>query len=122
MFDRSALSSNPGNSDGLLLNLNGEVVGINTAVFAHGQGIGFAIPIDMATQVVAQLTENGEVARGWLGVNIQDLKRDLILEVNRQSVSSTSELKQLLAKYKGGDGISLLVQRNTAGMMVLKMA
>ena len=118
MFDRSALSSNPGNSDGLLLNLNGEVVGINTAIIAHGQGIGFAIPIDMATQVVAQLTENGEVTRGWLG----DLKGDLILEVNRQSVSSTSELKQLLAKYKGGDGISLLVQRNTAGMMVLKMA
>ena len=46
---------------------------------------------------------------------------DLILEVNRQSVSSTGELKQLLAKYKGGDGISLLVQRNNAGMMVLKM-
>ena len=47
---------------------------------------------------------------------------DLIIEVNRQSVSSTTELKQLLAKHKGGDGISLLVQRNNAGMMVLKMA
>ena len=46
---------------------------------------------------------------------------DLILEVNRQSVSSTGDLKQLLAKYKGGDGISLLVQRGNAGMMVLKM-
>jgi len=47
---------------------------------------------------------------------------DLILEVNRQSVSSTGELKQLLAKHKGGDGVSLLVQRGNAGMMVLKMA
>ena len=47
---------------------------------------------------------------------------DLILEVNRQNVSSTGELKQLLAKHKGGDGIALLVQRANAGMMVLKMA
>ena len=47
---------------------------------------------------------------------------DLILEVNRQSVSSAGELKQLLAKHKGGDGVSLLVQRINAGMMVLKMA
>jgi serine protease Do len=263
-FIQTDASINPGNSGGPLLNLNGEVVGINTAIIAHGQGIGFAIPIDMATQIVAQLKENGEVTRGWLGVNIQDLKGelaeyygaknsegvlvtdvvpgnpaekagikakdiitavngdkvknsreltakaatlpvgettkitvvrdgkektfdvkvakrpltvadagkpqvekegeyglqvtdltpemaqrlnvnratgvvvvgvrpdskaynagvqqgDLILEVNRQSVSSTSELKQLLAKYKGGDGISLLVQRSNAGMMVLKM-
>jgi S1-C subfamily serine protease len=47
---------------------------------------------------------------------------DLILEVNRQSVSSAGELTQLLAKHKGGDGVLLLVQRSNAGMMVLKMA
>ena len=264
-FIQTDASINPGNSGGPLLNLNGEVVGINTAIIAHGQGIGFAIPIDMATKIVAQLKENGEVTRGWLGVNIQDLKGDLadyygaknsegvlvtevvpgnpaekagikakdiitavdgekvknsreltakaatlpvgettkitvvrdgkeksfdvkvakrpltvadagkppvekegeyglqvtdltpelaqrlktnreagvvvvgvrpdskaykagveqgdlILEVNRQSVSSTGELKQLLAKHKGGEAIALLVQRGNAGMMVLKMA
>ena len=264
-FIQTDASINPGNSGGPLLNLNGEVVGINTAIIAHGQGIGFAIPIDMATQIVAQLKDSGEVTRGWLGVNIQDLKGDLadyygaknsegvlvtevvpgnpadkagikakdiitavdgekvkttreltakaatlpvgdstkitvlrngqektfdvkvakrpltvadagkppvekegefglqvtdltpelaqrlktnrgagvvvvgvrpdsraykagveqgdlILEVNRQSVTSTGELKKLLAKYKGGDAISLLVQRGNAGMMVLKMA
>jgi serine protease Do len=264
-FIQTDASINPGNSGGPLVNLNGEVVGINTAIIAHGQGIGFAIPIDMATKIVAQLKDNGEVTRGWLGVNIQDLKGelaeyygakhsegvlvtevvpgnpadkagikakdiitavngekvktsreltakaatlpvgegtkitvvrdgqektfdvkvakrpltvadagkppvekegefglqvtnltpemaqrlktsretgvvvvgvrpdskaykagvqqgDLILEVNRQSVSSTGELKQLLAKHKGGDAISLLVQRANAGMMVLKMA
>ncbi|MCU0561464.1 MAG: DegQ family serine endoprotease [Desulfobacterales bacterium] len=264
-FIQTDASINPGNSGGPLLNLNGEVVGINTAIIAHGQGIGFAIPIDMATRIVAQLKENGEVTRGWLGVNIQDLKGglaeyygakggegvlvtdvvpgnpaekagilpkdiitavngekvknsreltakaatlpvgattkitilrdgqektievqvakrpltvadagkpqvekegeyglqvtdltpemagrlkthrqsgvvvvgvrpdskafragvqqgDLILEVNRQSVSSTRELKQLLAAHKGGDGVSLLVQRGNAGMVVLKMA
>jgi serine protease Do len=263
-FIQTDASINPGNSGGPLVNMNGEVVGINTAIIAHGQGIGFAIPIDMATKIVAQLKENGEVTRGWLGVSIQDLKGDLaqyygvkgnegvlvtevvpgnpaqkagikakdiitavngekvtssreltakaatlpvggitkitvvrdgkekvfdvtvakrpltvadagkppvekegeyglqvtdltpemaqrlnthreagvvvvgirpdskaakagvqqgdlILEVNRQNVSSTGELKQLLAKYKGGDGISLLVQRANAGMIVLKM-
>ncbi len=263
-FIQTDASINPGNSGGPLVNMNGEVVGINTAIIAHGQGIGFAIPIDMATKIVAQLKENGEVTRGWLGVSIQDLKGDLaeyygvkgnegvlvtevvpgnpaqkagikakdiitavngekvtnsreltalaatlpvgettkitvvregkqqifdvtvakrpltvadagkppvekegeyglqvtdltpemaqrlnthretgvvvvgirpdskaakagvqqgdlILEVNRQKVSSTGELKQLLAKYKGGDGILLLVQRINAGMMVLKM-
>jgi serine protease Do len=264
-FIQTDASINPGNSGGPLLNLNGEVVGINTAIIAQGQGIGFAIPIDMATKIVAQLKENGEVTRGWLGVNIQDLKGDLaeyygakdsegvlvtevvpgnpaekagikakdvitavdgekvknsreltakaatlpvgeatritvlrdgkektidvkvakrpltvadagkpqvekegeyglqvtdltpelaqrlntdrqagvvvinvrpdskaakagvqqgdlILEVNRHSVSSTGDLKQLLAKYKSGGGVSLLVQRSNAGMMVLKMA
>ena len=264
-FIQTDASINPGNSGGPLLNLNGEVVGINTAIIAQGQGIGFAIPIDLATKIVAQLKDNGEVTRGWLGVNIQDLKGDLaeyygaknsegvlvtevvpgnpaekagirakdvitavdgervrnsreltakaatlpvgettqitvlrdgrektidvkvakrpltvadagkpqvekegeyglqvadltpelaqrlktnrqtgvvvinvrpdskaakagvqqgdlILEVNRHSVSSTGDLKQLLAKSKSGDGVSLLVQRSNAGMMVLKMA
>ena len=264
-FIQTDASINPGNSGGPLVNLNGEVVGINTAIIAQGQGIGFAIPIDMATKIVAQLKDNGEVTRGWLGVNIQDLKGeladyygakggegvlvtevvpgnpaekagikakdiitavdgekvrtsreltakaatlpvgettkitvvrdgkertvdvkvakrpvtvadagkppvekegeyglqvtdltpemarrlktnreagvvvvgvrpdskaakaglqqgDLILEVDRQNVSSTGELKQLLAKHTGGDGIALLVQRANAGMIVLKMA
>ncbi len=264
-FIQTDASINPGNSGGPLVNLNGEVVGINTAIVAHGQGIGFAIPIDMATKIVAQLKDTGEVTRGWLGVNIQDLKGelaeyygakgregvlvtevvpgnpadkagikardiitavngekirtsreltgraatlpvgetttitlvrdgkertvdvkvakrpvtvadagkppvekegeyglqvtdltpemaqrlnanreagvvvvgvrpdskaakaglrqgDLILEVNRRNVSSTGELKQLLAESKGADGVALLVQRSNAGMMVLKMA
>ena len=70
-------SINPGNSGGPLLNMQGEVVGINTAIIASGQGIGFAIPIDMANDIVAQLKAEGEVTRGWLGVTIQDLKGDL---------------------------------------------
>ena len=76
-FIQTDASINPGNSGGPLVNLNGEVVGINTAIIAQGQGIGFAIPIDMATKIVAQLKDNGEVTRGWLGVNIQDLKGEL---------------------------------------------
>jgi serine protease Do len=70
-------SINPGNSGGPLLNMQGEVVGINTAIIASGQGIGFAIPIDMATNIVAQLKKEGAVTRGWLGVSIQDLDNDL---------------------------------------------
>ncbi|MFY9940831.1 MAG: PDZ domain-containing protein, partial [Desulfobacterales bacterium] len=67
----------PGNSGGPLLNLRGEVVGINTAIVARGQGIGFAIPSDLAQNVISQLQSKGEVTRGWLGVAIQDLSSDL---------------------------------------------
>lgn len=76
-FIQTDASINPGNSGGPLLNLAGEVVGINTAIVASGQGIGFAIPIDMARGIVAQLKEGGEVSRGWLGVGIQDLTKEL---------------------------------------------
>jgi serine protease Do len=76
-FIQTDASINPGNSGGPLLNLNGEVVGINTAIIANGQGIGFAIPINMAQSIVAQLKEHGSVTRGWLGVGIQDLTPEL---------------------------------------------
>jgi serine protease Do len=76
-FIQTDASINPGNSGGPLLNMNGEVVGINTAIIASGQGIGFAIPIDMAKGIIDQLKSKGEVTRGWLGVGIQDLTPDL---------------------------------------------
>ncbi|MGD2098184.1 MAG: DegQ family serine endoprotease [Desulfobacterales bacterium] len=76
-FIQTDASINPGNSGGPLINMKGEVVGINTAIIAGGQGIGFAIPIDLATGVIEQLRANGEVTRGWLGITIQDLKEDL---------------------------------------------
>ncbi|HBD07431.1 MAG TPA: peptidase, partial [Syntrophobacteraceae bacterium] len=67
---------NPGNSGGPLFNLNGEIVGINTAIVAHGQGIGFAIPVNMAKELLPSL-KSGKVVRGWLGVMIQDVTPDL---------------------------------------------
>ena len=76
-FIQTDASINPGNSGGPLLNLKGEVVGINTAIIASGQGIGFAIPINLADGIIAQLKTNGEVTRGWLGVGIQDLTPEL---------------------------------------------
>ncbi|MDP2645259.1 MAG: DegQ family serine endoprotease [Desulfobacterales bacterium] len=76
-FIQTDASINPGNSGGPLLNMNGEVVGINTAIIASGQGIGFAIPINMAKGVIKQLQNEGEVTRGWLGVGIQDLSKEV---------------------------------------------
>jgi len=72
-FLQTDASINPGNSGGPLLNLKGEVIGINTAIVASGQGIGFAIPSNMAKQVIEQLKKYKKVKRGWLGVTIQDV-------------------------------------------------
>ncbi|WP_461211067.1 DegQ family serine endoprotease [Desulfocurvus sp. DL9XJH121] len=70
-FIQTDASINPGNSGGPLLNMDGEVIGINTAIIASGQGIGFAVPSSMAKRVIAQLQEHKKVSRGWLGVTIQ---------------------------------------------------
>jgi len=75
-FIQTDASINPGNSGGPLLNLQGKVVGINTAIVAQGQGIGFAIPSDMAKNIISQLKEYHTVKRGWLGVVIQDVDQD----------------------------------------------
>ncbi|MGE4578386.1 MAG: DegQ family serine endoprotease [Desulfuromonadales bacterium] len=76
-FIQTDASINPGNSGGPLLNIYGEVVGINTAIVASGQGIGFAIPINLARLIADQLIEKGEVTRGWLGVSLQPLTPEL---------------------------------------------
>ncbi|UCF91908.1 MAG: DegQ family serine endoprotease [Desulfobacterales bacterium] len=76
-FIQTDASINPGNSGGPLVNLQGEVVGINAAIIASGQGIGFAIPVNLAKGILAQLKDQGEVTRGWLGVAIQDLSPDM---------------------------------------------
>jgi serine protease Do len=76
-FIQTDASINPGNSGGPLINMQGEVVGINTAIIAAGQGIGFAIPINLAKKIIAQLKSEGEVTRGWLGVAIQDLTSEM---------------------------------------------
>jgi serine protease Do len=76
-FIQTDASINPGNSGGPLLNLKGEVIGINTAIIASGHGIGFAIPINLAKDIIVALKNEGEVTRGWLGVAIQDLSSDM---------------------------------------------
>ncbi|MGI6656738.1 MAG: DegQ family serine endoprotease [Desulfobulbus sp.] len=79
-FIQTDAAINPGNSGGPLLNIRGEVVGINTAIFSRSggyMGIGFAIPVNMAKTIQQQLRESGKVSRGWLGVVIQDVNEDL---------------------------------------------
>jgi len=76
-FIQTDASINPGNSGGPLINMQAEVIGINTAIMASGQGIGFAIPINMAKDIVPQLQKTGHVTRGLLGVSIQDLTPEL---------------------------------------------
>jgi serine protease Do len=76
-FIQTDASINPGNSGGPLLNIYGEVIGINTAIVAAGQGIGFAIPVNMAKQVVTQLINKGNVSRGWLGISIQTVNDEM---------------------------------------------
>ncbi|HIC91209.1 MAG TPA: DegQ family serine endoprotease [Syntrophaceae bacterium] len=76
-FLQTDASINPGNSGGPLINIRGEVVGINTAIIAGGQGIGFAIPINMAKEILPQLKEKGRVTRGWLGVMVQHVTPEL---------------------------------------------
>lgn len=79
-FIQTDASINPGNSGGALVNLKGELVGINTAILSRSGGnigIGFAVPINMARQVMEQLIEHGEVRRGMLGVRIQNLTPDM---------------------------------------------
>jgi Do/DeqQ family serine protease len=76
-FIQTDASINPGNSGGPLLNLDGKVIGINTAIVATGQGIGFSIPINEARAVMGQLIARGRVVRGWLGIVIQDVTDEL---------------------------------------------
>lgn len=76
-FIQTDASINPGNSGGPLLNIYGEVIGINTAIVAAGQGIGFAIPVNMAKEVVTQLISKGNVSRGWMGISIQTVTDDM---------------------------------------------
>ncbi len=75
-FLQTDAAINPGNSGGPLFNMKGEVVGINTAIVAQGQGIGFATPINIAKEILPQL-KTGKVIRGWLGIMIQDITPDL---------------------------------------------
>jgi len=72
-FLQTDASINPGNSGGPLVNMKGEVIGVNTAIDARAQGIGFAIPIDSVKGLIPQLKEKGKVTRGFLGVNLADL-------------------------------------------------
>ena len=72
-------SINPGNSGGPLLNINGDLIGINTAIYAKAQGIGFAIPISKARKIISDLIQYGEVKQAWIGITVQNMDEKLAL-------------------------------------------
>jgi serine protease Do len=76
-FIQTDASINPGNSGGPLFNTAGEVIGMNTAIIPGGQGLGFAVPVNMVKEILPQLKKSGKVTRAWLGVQVQDLTADL---------------------------------------------
>jgi Do/DeqQ family serine protease len=96
-FVQTDASINPGNSGGPLLNFRGEVIGINTAIVSTGQGIGFAIPINVARRVATTLVSKGKVVRGWLGVSLQPLTKELA-----QSLGAAGEKGAVVARVLPG--------------------
>ncbi|HVN37165.1 MAG TPA: trypsin-like peptidase domain-containing protein [Myxococcota bacterium] len=90
-FIQTDASINPGNSGGPLLNAEGKLIGINTAVYSGAQGIGFAIPIDVARRIVSELIAHGEVSPVWLGLEFQDLTPEL-----RSALSLPAQLRGAL--------------------------
>ena len=109
-FIQTDASINPGNSGGPLFNVQGEIIGINTAIINIAQGIGFAIPSNMVQAVVFQLMNGGKVTRGWLGVGIQPLTSELATKFGVKKSDSTTPLSGVLVNevfegdpaYKGG--------------------
>jgi serine protease Do len=85
-FLQTDAAINPGNSGGPLVNMQGEIIGINTAIVAGGSGIGFAIPSNMARKIYTELLDKGRVTRGWLGVQIQPLTPELAREFSAKDV------------------------------------
>jgi serine protease Do len=84
-FIQTDAAINPGNSGGPLLNLTGEVIGINTAIRQNANNVGFAIPINIAKSVLPQLRASGKVSRGWLGVYIQEISPDIAEQMGLES-------------------------------------
>jgi serine protease Do len=103
-FIQTDAAINPGNSGGPLFNMRGEVVGVNTAIVSPqiGSGIGFAVPINLAKQVLPQLREKGKVARGYLGVTVSDLSPDLIQGFGLPAGQKGALIQQVQPKAPAG--------------------
>ncbi len=105
-FIQTDVAINPGNSGGPLFNLDGEVVGINSQIFTRSggfMGLSFAIPMDVAMDVVEQIKDSGSVQRGWLGVVIQEVNKDL---------AESFDLPHAVGRVRPGAEASLVVMRD----------
>jgi serine protease Do len=131
-FLQTDASINPGNSGGPLFNARGEVIGINTAISATGQGLGFAIPVNQAKKFLPDLKEHGRVLRGWLGALLvttpygiyidgvvlrsgaerAGLKSgDRLVEVGGKEVGERRDVEKALEDKRPGDTITLVIER-----------
>ncbi|MEJ5348137.1 MAG: DegQ family serine endoprotease [Desulfosoma sp.] len=110
-FLQTDAAINPGNSGGPLFNMHGEVVGINTAIVARGQGIGFAIPINVAKDLLPQL-RTGKVIRGWLGIMIQDVTPEIAESFNLKEAKGVlvSDVVKDSPAEKGGLQVGDIIQ------------
>jgi len=107
-FIQTDASINPGNSGGPLVNLRGEIIGINTAIVATGQGIGFAIPANMVKRITGQLIDRGKVTRGWIGIAMEPLTGELV-----QSFGLRDARGAVVARvYPGGPAAAAGLQKN----------
>jgi len=107
-FIQTDASINPGNSGGPLVNLRGEVIGINTAIVASGQGIGFAIPANMVKRITGQLMDRGKVTRGWIGIAMEPLTTELA-----QSFGLSETRGAVVARvYPGGPAAAAGLEKN----------
>ncbi len=115
-FIQTDAAINPGNSGGPLINLKGQIIGVNTAIFTKSggyQGIGFAVPINMAQHIMNELIAEGKVSRGWLGVGIQDITPDLAKNFgikNNQGALIASVMPQSPAANAGLQQGDVIVQ------------
>jgi serine protease Do len=140
-FIQTDASINPGNSGGPLVNVAGEVVGMNTAVSAEGQGLGFAVPINMVKAILHQLKRSGRVVPAWLGIGIREMTEelqqrfrgpkgvlvtevfrggpaeehlvpgDIITKFNGEEVKSSSEFSWMTSISGVGNEVKLVVHR-----------
>mgnify|MGYP001350415194 CR=1 FL=1 len=129
-------SINPGNSGGPLFNLQGEAIGINTAINPRAQGIGFSLPINKVTSILDDLKENGRPSRGWLGLGLQPFESDgqdgamvrevypntpadkaglesgdIITTFDNKSVTSIDEFIRMVGSYRSGDTVPIEIIR-----------
>ena len=137
-FIQTDAAINPGNSGGALVNMNGELIGINTAIFSRtggSEGIGFAIPSSIALDIVDSLTKTGKVVRGWMGVAIQEItpalaksfklpeqrKGVLISDVNENGPSHAAGIKRgdVVVSFNGRDVQSVSQLRNLVARTVV---
>ncbi len=112
-FIQTDASINFGNSGGPLVNIRAEVIGINTAINAQGQGIGFAIPINMAKKVAAELRESGTIVRGYLGMLPQEITRDMAEALNLGSTEGVlvGQVNASTPAEKGGLKVGDIIVR-----------